>query len=317
MPIEQAESAMGSAYLPVEPSRRGTRWLREPLLHFVLIGVALFAAYSALNGGKSEAPRTIEVSQSRVEALAENFARTWMRPPTAIELKGLVDDYVAEEVYYREAIAIGLDRDDTVIRRRLRQKMEFVTDDVAGSVPATDAQLQAYLEAHRKDFVLPAQVTFVQVFLSTEKRGTATQADAERLLGQLQSGNADAPLEELGDPTMLPLRMESATPQLIDNTFGAEFTEIVVKATAGDWIGPVNSGYGVHLVRVERAEAGVAPPLADIRPAVEREWQAEQRRQAKEKLLQQLLSKYDVRIEGVPDTAAQQAPQRESPEAAR
>jgi hypothetical protein len=277
------------------PSAR--RWLREPLLHFLLIGAVLFMLYRVLNGAGEEAPRSIVVSSSRVDALAENFARTWMRPPTTEELQGLVDDYVAEEVYYREAIAMGLDRDDTVIRRRLRQKMEFVTDDVTSMVPVTDVQLQAYLDAHREQFVAPGQVTFQQVFLSRDKRGDAVQRDAEQLLDQLASPGPPSPLD-VGDATLLPGSMTNATPADVDGTFGAEFAEAVMKVPAGQWSGPIASGYGLHLVRVEKIEPGSLPALATIRPAVEREWQAHQRKQAKEALFEQLRSKYDVKIEG-------------------
>jgi hypothetical protein len=290
------------------PSARSrAAWLREPLLHFLLIGAALFLLYRVLNANEPAAPRSIVVSESRVEALAENFAKTWMRPPSAPELKGLVDDYVAEEVYYREAIAMGLDRDDTVIRRRLRQKMEFVTDDVAAAAPATDAQLQAYLDAHQDKFVEPARLTFRQVFLSRERRGAAVQRDAERLLAQLRAGKPAANAQALGDSTLLPAAMESATPQDIDNTFGTEFAAAIVNAPLGQWSGPVPSGYGVHLVMVEQREAGALPSLAQIRPTVQREWDAEQRRKAKDALLQQLLSKYDVRVEGPLGDALRQA----------
>jgi hypothetical protein len=132
------------------------RLLREPLLHFLLIGAALFVLYGPLNRGQSDAPREIVISEARVAAIAENFATVWMRPPTAEELKGLIDDYVAEEVYYREAIAMGLDQDDTVIRRRLRQKMEFISDGIADSVEPTDAQLQSFLEQNAAKFAQPA-----------------------------------------------------------------------------------------------------------------------------------------------------------------
>ena len=297
MPLESViESEVRTGATP--EARPRIAWLREPLLHFLLIGAALFLLYRALNGNEPSSPRSIVVSESRVEALAENFAKTWMRPPSAAELKGLVDDYVAEEVYYREAIAMGLDRDDTVIRRRLRQKMEFVTDDVALAETATDAQLQAYLDAHRDKFVEPAQVTFRQVFLSRERRGEAVGRDAARLLAQLQAGKAVAEVQSLGDATLLPPGMDSATPQDIDNTYGSEFADEIAKAPPGQWTGPIASGYGVHLVKVDRRNAGTLPPLAQVRPAVEREWEAGQRRQAKDALLRQLMSKYDVRIEG-------------------
>ncbi len=308
---ELPNARAGSAGLSLRGRTR--RWLREPLLHFLVIGAAMFLVYRLLNGAEPASPRDIVVTESRVDALAENFARTWMRPPTPLELKGLVDDYVAEEVYSREAVAIGLDRDDTVIRRRLRQKMEFVTDDAVGSQAATDTQLQAYLDSHAAAFVTPGRVTFEQVFLSLEHRGAAVQGDAQRILRELQSGRAIARPAELGDPTLLPESMQAVAPQDVDNSFGTEFTQAVMKATPGQWFGPVRSGYGVHLVRVSSVEAGSLPPLVQIRPAVEREWQAEQRKLAKDALLKQLLSRYDVRIEGPLGEALRQAGQGASP----
>ena len=172
-------------------SERG-RWLREPLLHFLVIGTGIFLLYSLVRGGNETAPREIVISESRIEALAENFGRTWTRPPTPQELRGLVDDYVKEEVFYREAIAMGLDRDDTVIRRRLRQKMEFVSDDAAATSEATEAQLQQFLAEHPERFVEPARVTFQQVFVNAGKRGDDARRDAERILAELQAGRGPA-----------------------------------------------------------------------------------------------------------------------------
>jgi hypothetical protein len=275
-----------------------SRWLREPLLHFLLIGAALFLLHRVLNGGETDAPGEIVVTEARVEALAENFARTWMRPPTAQELKGLVDDYVAEEIYYREAIAMGLDADDIVIRRRLRQKMEFISEDLSSAVPPTDAQLQEYLDQHAEKFLEPPRLTFQQVFLSTEKRGAAARNDAEKLLTELQAGRGPASAADAGDPTLLPPAMESASLQDIGNTFGSEFAPAVEEAPVGQWVGPVQSGYGLHLVRVDRREAGTMPTLAEIRPIVQREWEAERRSDVTVSLLATLRARYDVRVEG-------------------
>jgi hypothetical protein len=273
-------------------------WWQEPLLHFLLIGAALFVVYQLKSGGESTAPREIVITESRVEALAENFARTWMRPPTAQELRGLVEDHVAEEVYYREAIAMGLDRDDTVIRRRLRQKMEFISEDVAASVEPGDAELQAYLDRHAEKFVEPPRLSFQQVFVSTERRGEAARRDAERILGELNAGRGAADPQQLGDPTLLPPAMGAASPQEIVNTFGTEFAEQVDEAPVGQWSGPLVSGFGLHLVKVDERQADRRPTLADIRPIVVREWQAEQRQEANAAFLAQLRAKYDVRVEG-------------------
>jgi hypothetical protein len=274
------------------------RLLREPLLHFLLIGALLFLLYGALNRGQSDAPREIAISEARTEALAENFASVWMRPPTAVELKGLIDDYVAEEIYYREAIAMGLDQDDTVIRRRLRQKMEFISEGVADAVEPTDAQLESYLDQHRDKFALPASLTFQQVYLSSERRGAAVRAAAEKLLADLQAGRGPADPVAAGDPTLLPPNMEVASPQAIAGTFGAEFAAQIDEAPEGQWYGPIRSGFGLHLVKVDERQAGRAPTLGEIRPLVLREWQSEERRRQNTAFLDALKRKYEVRVEG-------------------
>jgi parvulin-like peptidyl-prolyl isomerase len=274
------------------------RALREPLLHFLLIGAALFLLYGALNRGGSEAPREIVISEARIEALAENFATVWMRPPTAVELKGLIDDYVAEEVYYREAVAMGLDQDDTVIRRRLRQKMEFISEDIANSVEPTDAQLQEFLAQNAGKFARPAELSFRQVYLSAERRGDTARADAEKLLAELQAGRGPADPAEAGDATLLPAAMEAASPQAIANAFGEEFARQVDEAPVGQWSGPIESAFGVHLVRVDERLAAEAPTLGEIRPIVLREWQAEHRGRQNASFLAALREKYEVRVEG-------------------
>jgi hypothetical protein len=283
------------------------RVLREPLLHFLVIGAALFLLYSGMNRGGSDAARDIVISESRVEALAENFATVWMRPATADEIKGLIDDYVAEEVYYREAVAMGLDQDDTVIRRRLRQKMEFISEGVADAVEPGDAELEAYLAQHPDRFAMPAELTFQQVYLSSERRGEAARADAEKLLSELQAGRGPADPAQAGDPTLLPTTLDQASPQVIVNTFGQDFAEQVDEAPVGQWFGPIQSGFGLHLVKVDERVAGKAPTLEEIRPLVLREWQSEERRRQNSAFLDALKSSYEIRVEG-PTAALYEAP---------
>ena len=274
------------------------RLLREPLLHFLLIGTALFLLYGALNRGRSDAPSDIVVSEARVEALAESFATVWMRPPTPEEIKGLIDDHIAEEIYYREAIAMGLDQDDTVIRRRLRQKMEFISEDAATATEPTDAELRAYLAAHPEKFLEPAELTFVQVYFSTEKRGDQARPSAEQLLAELQAGRGPANLAEAGDPTLLPGDMQSASPQVIANAFGSDLAGQILEAPVGQWTGPLQSGFGLHLVRVDDRKAGAIPTFEKIRPIVLREWQSGQRTEFNKAFLDGLKAKYDIRVEG-------------------
>jgi hypothetical protein len=285
------------------------RWLREPLLHFLVIGAGIFLLYHFVRGGNETAPREIVISESRIEALGENFQRTWMRPPTSQELRGLVDDYVKEEVFYREAIAMGLDRDDTVIRRRLRQKMEFVSEDAAATAKPTEAQLQQFLTAHPERFVEPARVTFQQVFVNTEQRGESARRDAERILAKLQAGRGPADPAEAGDPTLLPAGLEDATPQEVSGSFGDEFGKQLDSAPVGQWSGAISSTFGLHLVRVAGRSVSVVPKLADIRPVVVREWQGQQRTQLGDAFYLSLRSRYDVRYEGEIGQLLQQAQQ--------
>jgi hypothetical protein len=274
------------------------RLLREPLVHFLLAGIALFLLYDFIRGGESDAPREIVISETRVEALAENFASVWMRPPTPQEIKGLVDDYVAEEIFYREGVAMGLDQDDTVIRRRLRQKMEFIAEDAATAIEPSDEQLRSYLARHAEKFVTPAEVTFEQVYFNTGKRGDSARADAEKLLAELQSGRGPTDPAEAGDPTLLPADMQAASPQAVANAFGSDFAAQIEEAPVGQWSGPLQSGFGLHLVRVDERSAGALPAFEAIRPIVLREWQAEQRTESNKRFLDSLRAKYEVRVEG-------------------
>jgi hypothetical protein len=284
-----------------------SRWLREPMLHFLIIGTGLFLLYQFVRGGNETAPREIVISEPRIEALAENFGRTWMRPPTPQEMRGLVDDYVKEEVFYREALAMGLDRDDTVIRRRLRQKMEFVSEDTAATAEPTDAQLQQFLAQHPEKFVEPARVTFEQVFVNAGQRGDAARRDAEQILASLQAGRGSALPAEAGDATLLPAALENASPQEISGSFGDEFSKQLEAAPMGQWSGPIASTFGLHLVRVTARSAGALPALAEIRPIVVREWQAQQRAQAGDSFYSSLRSKYEIRYEGEIGQLLQQA----------
>jgi hypothetical protein len=267
------------------------------LLHFLLLGSGLFVLFR-LVGGDAEAPKAIVVTEARVEALAENFARTWMRPPTAQELTGLVEDYVKEEIFYREAVTMGLDRDDVVIRRRLRQKLEFISEDVATAVEPTEQQLQGYLDEHAEKFLEPARLSFQQVFFSPERRGEAAMRDAEKLLAQLRAGSGPADLSEAGDATLLPPGLEAAAPQEIASTFGEDFALQLDEAPVGQWTGPLRSSFGWHVLRVSERIPGAAPSLQQIRPIVAREWQSEQRQKLGDEFYQAMRSQYDVRVEG-------------------
>ncbi len=159
--------------------------VREPLVHFLLLGLGLFVLFGIV-GDSDDAPTgRIEVSAARIAQLNEIFTRTWQRSPTEQELEGLIEDHIREEVYYREALAMGLDRDDTIVRRRLRQKLEFFTDDLVAAVDPTEEQLEAYLSEHADAFRVPAQLSFRQIYFNRDRRGKQATHDAESLLKRL------------------------------------------------------------------------------------------------------------------------------------
>ena len=263
---------------------------REPLVHFLVGGAALFLLYSVVAKPGADLPDRIVVSEDRVAMLARSFERTWMRQPTASELEGLIDDYVTEEVLYREALALGLDRDDLVVRRRMRLKMDFLNDGLAASEP-TEAELSTFLEANPAHFHLPLRLSFVQVFVNPESG--SPEARAEDLLARLRAGEAP---DALGDSTLLPQELSGATWSEVADTFGVRFADDVADASQGTWSGPLASSFGLHLVRLDALQPGRLPSLQEARAAVEREWRAEQRGEARERFYDTMRGRYDVEV---------------------
>jgi parvulin-like peptidyl-prolyl isomerase len=270
--------------------------LREPLLHFLLLGGLLFLFFEWRGSGGPTSSR-ITITPGLVEHLASGFSRTWQRPPTDAELKGLIDDYVKEEIATREAVGMGLDRDDTIIRRRLRQKLEFLVEDAASSAPPTDAELEAWLDAHPQSFRAEPQLAFRQVYVSPERRGASAGKDAEKLLARLRARGKDATTDGLGDASMLPSEQPLGPLREVARAFGDDFAQELMKIEPGQWTGPVESPYGLHVVLVQERVAGAAPQLAEVRPVVEREVLAERRKRDLDALYERLLEKYTVTIE--------------------
>jgi hypothetical protein len=276
--------------------------LREPLVHFLVIGAALFAGWAAFGDNVDAASRRIVVSEAHVVQLATGFERTWLRPPTREELESLIREFVREEVLYREAVALGLDRDDTIIRRRLRQKMEFISDDVAAADMPTEADLLAYLQEHAASYRPDPVLAFRHVYISRDRHGPEAGRVADRLLTTLRS-TPPPDAETLGDPLMLP-HFFAPTPRAeVAQLFGEAFADRVTAAPLDRWDGPYESGYGLHLVRLEQRVDASAPTLADVRERVEQDWRDDRRRRANEAGYQELLAQYVVTVD-VPEFAA-------------
>ena len=275
------------------------RLLAEPLLHFVVLGAVLFGLFTLVGKKPADQPAKIVVSEARIRNVAATFARTWQRQPSAEELRGLVDDYVHDEVFYREAKALGLDRDDIVIRRRLRQKLEFVAEEVAiGEL--SDAQLQAYLTSNPERFRSEDRLTFTHVYLSAARRG-ALERDAASIAAKLGDQHPATDAATLGDHFLLGEEFRAMTPDDVAHTFGRRFAEQIFKMEPGRWEGPIQSSYGLHFVRVREREQGGVLPLNAVRSAVRREWMNARRQEAEESLYRRLRERYQIVVEGVPE----------------
>jgi hypothetical protein len=270
------------------------RLAREPLLHFLCIGAALFLAYDLTRDAGTEAPNRIVITQGQQEQLVANFSRTWLRSPSEGELAGLIENHVREEVFYREAMAMGLDQDDPMVRRRMRMKLEFILEDLSEQTVA-DTDLAAFLQEHPEKFRAETQLSFQQVFLDPKKRKDL-EADAQELLIQLNNGIA---ADTVGDSTLTPFEYRLATQRDITRSLGEAFAVEISKLSPGDWNGPVYSAYGAHLLKVtERIESRL-PALTEIRERVKREYLTVRQQQQKDLVYKRLRDGYEVTVEPV------------------
>lgn len=273
------------------------RLLHEPLVHFLLLGAALFWAHAALDRNSASAPDRIVVSAGQIEHLAITFAKTWQRPPTFAELEGLIDDYVETQVLSREATALGLHQGDVVIERRLRQKMEFLSEEFAAAAPPTDEEVEAFLAERRDVYRLPCRLSFRQVYVSPEVHDDPARVAANLAVELNGSPGADGAWRDRSDQLMLPAAFEDASARSIDGAFGGQFAEGLGSAEIGRWVGPVRSGFGMHVVCVDARVAGRLPSLEEIRPQVERDLLATRREEFRRDLLDEMLQKYEVTVQ--------------------
>ncbi|MBF7730091.1 peptidyl-prolyl cis-trans isomerase [Pseudomonas sp. N040] len=270
--------------------------LREPLLHFLFLGLLLFGLFDLVAGPPGGSERRVVISQAMSNEMAQGFQATWQRPPTPEELKALVDTRVREELLYREGVALGLDRDDPVIRRRVAQKVEVMAEESALSDAIDDAELERYLQRNAQRYALPAEVAFEQVLFAPDTHGAQLQANLASGLQRLQAGAA---AEQVGDRTQLPARVEATPADLVAREFGEPFAAALPELPLGSWAGPVASGFGWHLVRLQSLTPARPASLKDVRKAVERDWENERRMQAKQAYYEQLGERYEVIIEPV------------------
>lgn len=281
-----------------------TRLIKEPLVHFLILGALVFAWYN-LTADQSNQPGEIYVSKGQQENLINTFQRTWQRPPSPQEFKGLLDDYVRQEIAYREGLELGMDQGDIIIRRRLRQKMELLAEDVASLAAPTEQQLQEYLDANAGDFQLEPVISVRHIYFSRDRRGDSAEADAVELLQRIRTDGPEGNFEEFGDPLPLPYGFDAMRESEIARLLGRVFTDGLTGLETGQWEGPVESGFGLHLVFISERVDGRVPELVEVREAVEREWFNQRRRDTIDGLYERLAEKYQIEIESLQEEPEQ------------
>jgi len=280
------------------------RLLREPLVHFVLLGAALFAGYSHFtrDAGRDAAQYQIQLTPDELLQMTVYFQSKWERPPTPEEFDHLLEGKVQQEVLYREALAMGLDKDDTIVKRRMAQKMQFIAEDVAAAhVPDVD-ELRAWYARNSDLFAMPGRISFRQIYFSPDKRGERVREDARQALAKISGQPVDSPLAaSLGDSIMLQDYFGDRSVEMLAKEFGPAFAQAVMDVKPGAWQGPIESGLGWHLVFVDSFEPGRVPDFSEVEPDVKTAWLAKQKEIAWQKAYEEMRARYTVLLPAVPD----------------
>lgn len=267
-------------------------WLKQPLIQFLFAGFALFVIYGGLHGPSvNKDPRRIEITSDDVRRIEISWLARWQREPTADEMRGMIDDYVKEEILYREALALGLDKNDEIIRRRLAQKMDFIAEDVANLSQPAPGQVEAWFEKNRGQFAAPPLVTFRHLYFASDKRGADAEASARKQLARLSGKDASG-----GDKFMYQDTYAEQTPDQVARIFGSQFASNLFQEKAGIWIGPLQSGYGWHLVWINSLTPSATPAFESVASAAKAEWLSEQRDETKRARFEALKARYEIYI---------------------
>lgn len=283
-------------------SNKLTRLFKEPLLQFLIIGAAIYGAYALFASPEDDyRDNTILVDSNRIDAMISEWESRWNRPPTRQEIEGLIQAYVKEDVLYRQAVAMGLNEDDPITRRRMAQKLEFLTSDLASFQQPAEGELKQFFKENQEAYRDPDLVSFTQIFVDPDARGDATLVDAAQILEQVTA--AGKPSEEtslLGDRFMLQNYFASATELDIRRQMGSGFAEQVMKLQPGQWYGPVLSGYGVHLVYVYDIFAAPPAEFETVQDRVLEDWHAMKRDEFNAEFLKSLKDRYEIIVDELP-----------------
>jgi len=284
--------------------------LREPLLHFLLIGAGLFTVFYYMRPHRDTSPtsRQIQFSLDELSQLALLFQSQWRREPTVDELDRLVENKVQQEVLYREALTMGLDKGDEIVKRRMAQKMQFLAEDVAAAREPTTEELKNWFTNNSQKFAMPARFSFRHLYFSPDRRGERAREDALKALTQLASQPEDSKLAaSLADPFMFQDYYRDRAQEYLSKEFGPRFAESVEKLTPASWQGPVESGYGWHLVFVDTIIPGRTPTFEEIESDVKTAWLSQQKAQAWKKAYKEIRAKYTVLLPVVPEKTQQES----------
>jgi peptidyl-prolyl cis-trans isomerase C len=293
------------------PNQRIIRWLREPLLQFLLIGLVLFAGYTILQKRSGGVPssKKIDLTSDDLRQIDVYFESQWHRPPTPQEFTSMVENKVREEVLYREALVMGLDRDDTIVKRRMAQKMQFLAEDVANSHEPTTAELKAWYEKNGQRFELPSRAAFRHLYFSPDRRGQNAHDDATNALKKIAGQPADSrTAAALADPFMFQDYYGDSSAEQLAKDFGPQFATALFQLKPGSWQGPIESGYGWHLLFIDSITPGRIPAFEEVESDVKTAWLGDQRDEAWRKAYETMRAKYTVSLPALPENQSASVP---------
>lgn len=269
-------------------------FLHEPLLHFLLIGAGLFFLFSQISDPQAKTDHRITITQAKLDILANTWLKRMGRPPSAQERDQQLEHYIREQILYREAMNMGLDKDDAIVRRRLANKMEYLFNDLSFIPEPTDTELASFLSDHTAKFILPATITFSQIYLDPGSHNQEINKVAKQLLEQLKQTTARVDTMNIGDKTQLPYKFTKARQSEISSMFGTAFTNQAFALPVNSWQGPVTSEYGLHLIYINTHTKAQLPQLAEIRQRVASEWRTTKQHEANETFYQSLHRRYEI-----------------------
>jgi parvulin-like peptidyl-prolyl isomerase len=273
------------------------RLLREPILHFALAGAVLFGLNFWLNAGKNEdAVEPVRIGAGDVEWVKDAWSKLWLRQPTESELEGLINELIEEQLLAREAVEMGLDKNDTIVRRRLAQKLKFLVEDTSRLIEPTDDRLREFYSANPSLFLHEPKVTFIQIFFDPSKRRNA-DGDAASALAKLSNVDLNRAFSGFGDRLLIEGDLADGTQSSVANVFGPEFMQAVFTLAPKKWSGPIKSGYGAHLVYVSELSEGVQRSFEEARADVLLTYRTQMRESANKEYTARLREKYGVVID--------------------